>query len=84
MTSTSDREARTDCDMGHPVDLDVIELIASVDPWAVGTTGTVVDDHGTIGMIEVSDDEGRALGFFEAPCSAVKVVWSATSHHAVA
>lgn len=70
--------------MVHPADLDVIELIAPVDVWAVGTTGTIVDDHGASGMIEVSDDGGRALGFFEAPYSAVKVVWSAASHHAVA
>ncbi len=70
--------------MAHPADLDVIELIAPVDTWVVGTTGTVVDDHGTSGMIEVCDDEGRTLGLFEAPYSAVKIVWSAASHHAVA
>lgn len=69
--------------MDRPADLDVIEITVSVGAWAVGTTGTIVDDHGTSGMIEVSDDEGRALGFFEAPYSAVKVVWSAAGHHAV-
>lgn len=70
--------------MAHPADLDVIELIAPVDVWVVGTTGTIVENHGTSGMIEVSDDRGRALGVFEAPYSVVKVVWSAASHHAVA
>ncbi len=70
--------------MAHPADLDVVEFIAPVDAWAVGTTGTIVDDHGASGMIEVSDDEGRALALFEAPYSAVKVVWSAAGHHAVA
>ncbi len=60
--------------MARPYELDVIELTAEVDGRPAGTIGTVVDDHGDSGLIEVSDDRGRTLDLFEAPYDATRVV----------
>jgi hypothetical protein len=42
-------------------EIDVVELLDSVDRWPAGTVGTVVHDLGEWKQIEISDDRGVML-----------------------
>jgi hypothetical protein len=54
--------------------LDVIELRVAVDPWAAGTTATILEVVGDSALVEVSDEDGRTLGTAMAPLDAVAAV----------
>lgn len=41
------------------------KLLDGVGKWTVGTTGTVVSDHGDSKLIEISDDRGAMLDLIE-------------------
>lgn len=43
-------------------EIDVVEMLDSVNGWPAGTIGTVVHDLGKWKQIEVSDDRGVMLG----------------------
>jgi hypothetical protein len=43
-------------------EIDVVELLDSVDGWPTGTTGTVVHDFGEVKTVEISNERGETLG----------------------
>ncbi len=55
-------------------EIDVVELLGSVDKWPAGTEGTVVSDHGDIKLVEISDDRGVMLDLISVPEPRLKLV----------
>ncbi len=53
---------------------DVIELLDGIGEWAIGTTGTVVSDHGDSKLIEISDDRGVMLDLIEVAEDRLRLV----------
>ena len=53
---------------------DFIELLESMGKWALGTTGTVVSDHGDSKLIEISDDRGVMLDLIEVAEDRLRLV----------
>jgi len=52
--------------------LDIVELRVAVDSWEAGTTATVLEVAEASALLEVSDENGRALEILTAPLEAVK------------
>lgn len=44
---------------------DYVELIRDIGRWPSGTRGTVVSDHETWKLVEISDDHGQMLDLLE-------------------
>ena len=61
-------------------EIDVVAFLKPVDKvdgdgqWPAGTLGTVVHDLGEMKMVEISDDQGRALDFPVVPADRLKLV----------
>jgi predicted nucleic acid-binding protein len=59
---------------------DVVAFLAPVDElegkgqWPAGTLGTVVHDHGKMKMVEISDEQGRALDYPVVSADRLKLV----------
>ena len=52
--------------------LDIVELRVAVESWEAGTTATVLEVAEASALLEVSDENGRALEILTAPLEAVK------------
>jgi len=52
--------------------LDIVELRVAVDSWEAGTIATVLEVAEASALLEVSDENGRALEILTAPLEAVK------------
>jgi hypothetical protein len=59
-------------------ELDLVELHDPVEKgegqWPAGTLGTVVHDFGEMKMVEISDEQGRALDFPVVSADRLKLV----------
>lgn len=53
---------------------DLVELLSKVGKWQAGVQGTVVSDYGDVKLVEVSDELGVALDFFQVPESGLKLL----------
>lgn len=59
-------------------ELDVVELLDPVGRWPAGTRGTVVDQHGDVKQVEISESEppGAMLDLISVPKSRLKLIAS--------
>ncbi|HEX5714065.1 MAG TPA: hypothetical protein VFX85_12185 [Solirubrobacterales bacterium] len=59
-------------------ELDVVVLLEPVGRWPKGQEGTVVQEHGSIKLIEISDEQGQMLDLVGASESQLRLVWQFT------
>jgi hypothetical protein len=55
-------------------EIDVVELLETVDGWPAGTSGTVVHDFGVVKTIEISNDRGETLALPSVPTEDLKLL----------
>jgi hypothetical protein len=55
-------------------EIDVVELLESVNGWPAGTSGTVVHDFGDMKMIEIANERGETLDLPTVPVAKLKLL----------
>ncbi|MBS1895273.1 MAG: hypothetical protein JST59_28570 [Actinobacteria bacterium] len=70
------RQKRTSLPIGEH---DVVALVAAIDGWPAGTTGTVISEVGGYLTIEISNHRGEDLAHLDVLPDQVRIVWR-TAH----
>lgn len=53
---------------------DVVELAAASGRWPAGTVGTVIEMRDDVLLVEIDDERGHALEYFEIPADVARPV----------
>lgn len=53
---------------------DVVKLMQPIRRWPAGREGTVLSDHGSSKLVEISDEEGQMLDLFEVAEKDLKLI----------
>jgi hypothetical protein len=56
-------------------ELDVVSLLRAHGRWPKGCEGTVVDDYGSVKLIEIANDLGQTLDLIEVPVDQLKLIY---------
>jgi len=56
-------------------ELDVVALLEPVGRWPKGQTGTVVQEQGSVKLIEIADGQGQMLDLIGASEDRLQLVW---------
>jgi hypothetical protein len=56
-------------------ELDVVALLEPVGRWPKGQRGTVVQEHGSVKLIEIADEQGQMLDLVGTSEDRLQLVW---------